>query len=153
MAASREDLYTLVHIELGELAEDLQQEEINRSIDKAMVELGYSYPITGLSEMWAINRSKRHAIEILLLTESPSFKYNKLELQQAFEHLKTLVLYYDETFTSALETSPELFPNATWANNPASALGVYITNGFDYDATGRDISFLGLKTKYTPDES
>jgi hypothetical protein len=142
MALTKSELYILVDVELGELADSLTQEEINRAIDKGMIELGYDYPVAGLKQMWAVNRSKRHAIEILLLTASEDFKFNKLELQQPFEHLKYLVSYYDEQFILAQESQPELFPNTGLGIDPETMFGTYITNGFVYDASGNDITYL-----------
>jgi len=155
MATSSADLSALVQIELGELADSLTQQEINRSINKAMNELGYSYPIIGLYENWAINRSKRHAIEILVLTESPNFKFNKLSLEQSFEHLVSMLKYFDAEFATAIENQPELFPNLSWSTNPSGLFGTYIPNGFRYDKTGRDISFYYIPVSdydFTPTE-
>jgi hypothetical protein len=153
MATTKAEISSLVQIELGELADSLTQEEINRSIDKALAELGYSLPVTGLQEMWAVSRSKRYSIEILLLNEAPSFKFNKLELQQAFEHLKSMIEYYDQTFLAAQKSMPELFPNLSWTSNPAALFGAYITNGFEYARTGESISgdsAYSTPTKFYP---
>jgi hypothetical protein len=143
MASTIADISTNVQIELGEIKDSLTQEEITRAINKAIIELGYSFPVAGLKEYWLINRSKRHCVEILLLGESENFQFNKLHLQQAFEHLKSLITYYDKEFLQAQETQPELFPNLTAdLPNPADMFGVYIGNGFVYSPTGKDITYL-----------
>jgi hypothetical protein len=154
--ATRAEILALVQVELGEAKDFLTQDELNRGIDKALAELGYTLTVTDLQQMWLVNRAKRHCLEILLISEASSFKFNKLELQQAFDHYKALIIYYDTNFISAQETSPELFPNLSWAANPAALFGTYITNGFQYARTGESIaadSELSTPTTYYPEEN
>lgn len=154
MASNKTELVSIVNIELSSLFDELDVNEISRGIDKAINELGYTFPITGIKENWAVDRSKRHIIEVLLLNESPSFRFKKLNLEEPWEHYQSLIKYWDEQYAQALEDYPELFPNALSPNGvPLSALfGLVTSNNHRYDVTGKDVSYLYDNVDFVPSD-
>lgn len=154
MATNKTELITIVDTELSSLVDELTTNEISRGVDKAMNELGYSFPVTGVSENWAVDRSKRHIIEVLLLNEGPSFRFKKLALEQPFDHYKSLIEYWDEQYEKALESYPELFPNALVPNGVSlSALfGTVTKNNHRYAVTGKDVSYLYDNVDFVPSD-
>lgn len=122
---------------LSSLASSLGAAELGFAVSQAMLELGFSYPLTGKREFWAIQRAKRHALDLLRSVAASKFRYKQIYLNQRFDHYKILIDDWDKEFKEALETEAALIHS-----DVSKMFGTYVDNGFIYDQNGNDISRL-----------
>lgn len=129
-------------ISLGDLGAKLLDPAIEFAAEQALDETGWSFPLTaGTKKFWAIQRGKRHAIDILCTTSAYKFKYKLISLNQRFDHLKAMLDQMDEAWKEALDTDPNLLSVGSTVS-VSQMFGTYIGNGFIYDQMGRDVTRL-----------
>jgi len=128
------DLYDHVeYIEtaLGSSANLLTEMGKELAAERANLELGCTYPISKpVFQIWAIERGKRHAIDILRVEAAHRFKYKQLSLNNRFQHYNALIEALDKEFEEAMM---ELMIQG-------GKLTFYIESGFVYDHYGNDIT-------------
>ena len=125
-----------VQVALCDLNDRVTSPQIEFGIDTALDELGFDYPISdGSKRFWAIQRAKRHTLDLLRTAAAYKFKYKQIHLNQRFEQLSRLIDMIDVDFKAALESDPELFGVDLY-----KTFGTYLGNGFVYDSYGRDIT-------------
>ena len=108
-----------------------------RAVTQAQAELHWALPLSdSFKEFWLVERTKRYITYILLFESAHKFQYKKISLQHRFNHYKQLLELMDNEFLKALEDNPELFDTGTWPN-----LSFYLTNGFQYDNDGTDLTY------------
>jgi len=123
---------------LGSSAELFTDEDFNMACETAMLELGWEFPVSGFRESyWVMERSKRHALDLLRTISAHKFKYKQISLNHRFEHYHALIKYLDEVFMDALNTDPALSGIV-----PEDMFGDYIGNRIYHDQFGNDISKL-----------
>ena len=127
-----------IAISLADLADRLEADAIEFAAEQALDETGFDYPLTaGSIKYWAIQRAKRHAVDLLRTTAAFKFKYKQISLHQRFEHLDKMIVQMDEAWSDALKTDPALFDVDT-----EKVFGTYLGNGFIYSQYGQDITRL-----------
>lgn len=132
------ELTTKVTVGIGGLSTLFTADEYTSANDKAIMELGWSFPLTDTKKQyWAIERMKRHLIEILLLTTADQFRYKDLHRQQKFEHYEKVLKRLDDAFTTAQEEDPALFASV----DSSLMFGTYASAGFVTDRLGRDRTY------------
>jgi hypothetical protein len=118
-----------IELSLGSSTRLLSEEAKEFAAQQAMSELNFSYPVTKpFEQLWAIERGKRHAIDILRVEAAHRFKYKQLSLNHRFNHYNELLRVMDEKFEEAL---PEL---------AGGMRTFYIESGFVYDIYGNDVT-------------
>jgi len=135
------DIYELEDIVIslmGNITDDLvNTDRMDEIANQTLRELAWELPVDDdFQEYWMIERTKRHTLYALIFEAAKKFRFKQIFLQQRFENYFKLLEKMDEDFLSALETTPELFDVAS-----STAIAVYLTNGFSYDALGRDCSY------------
>ena len=135
-----------IGISLGDLSAKLDTagEQLDFAADQAIDETGFTYPFTGSAKFWAIQRGKRHAVDILRTTAAYKFKYKLISLNQRFDHLDKMIVQLDEVWYLALKTDPALISIGI---DIEKTFGTYVGNGFIYTNTGRDVTKL-FKQEY-----
>ena len=127
-----------IGISLADLADRLEDDAIGFAAEQALDETGFDYPLTaGSIKFWALERAKRHAIDLLRTTAAFKFKYKQISLNQRFDHLDKMIQQMDEAWVEALKTDPALMSVDT-----EKVFGTYLGNGFIYDQHGKDLSRL-----------
>lgn len=135
---SEQELVKFVQTIMGASYNKLSDDSFKAACKLAQMELHWSLPLTDdRKEYWLIERSKRYVIYILLTESAHKFQYKKIYLQQRFANYLKLLELMDKQFADALESMPDLFDTGTWPD-----LCYYITNGFNYDFDGTDLTYL-----------
>ena len=147
---SNAELIALAKLEMGGSQDLLDDSQWDRVAEKAKQELGWSLPLSdSFKEFWLVERSRRHALVILMTEAAHKFKYKQLNLQQRHANYLATVKYLDEEFRKALEENPFSFSSA----KPESFFGTYVGAGFSSDALGRDTTYTdGNLTDINPKE-
>lgn len=81
-----------------------------------------------------VERTKRHAIQILLIESASKFQYKQIYLQHRFQNYLKLIQLLDGLFEKAIEDYPLLFDVGTY-----DRFVEYIGNSFQYDIAGREV--------------
>jgi len=123
---------------LGSSSELFTTDDFDIACETALNELGWAYPILGFRESyWVMERTKRHALDLLRTGSAHKFKYKQINLNHRFEHYHKLIESLDRMFLESLDSDPAL--------NGLSAeelFGDYLGNNIQHDSLGRDISHL-----------
>lgn len=118
------------------IASLLGTDQLSHACSKAMRELGASYPVTNDDvEYWAVERGKRHFLDIIRTLVAYKFQYKKIYLNQRFEHYHAILQELDKRFKEAQESDPSLL-----GVDPVGLFGIYVKNNFIYDEFGHDIT-------------
>ena len=121
---------------LSDLNTYLTEAQIEFAITQALDELEWEYPIEdGARRFWAVQRAKRHAMDLLKTAAAYKFKYKQINLNQRFDHLSRQIWQMDMDFKSAIKQDPSLY-----GADPYKLFGTYVSNGFVYDSFGNDIT-------------
>jgi len=114
------------------------------AIAQALEELGWALPVTASRKAyWLIERCKRHALYITLITQAERFQYRQVKLQNKFENYFKLITEADKAFAKALEEDPALI-GVIDAETSALFVSGFMMNpaGFVYDQMGRDLTYV-----------
>ena len=136
MIDSIEDLIERLQISLGTSKTLLSEEEFDFAVSQAQNEMRLKFPIVdGKRQLWGIERSKRHALDLLRIQSAHRFKYKQLSLNDRFNHYDRMIKDMDEKFEHAMNSDPDL-----WDIAPEGMLGFYVDNGFVYNKYGEDMT-------------
>ena len=136
--ANEEELVSFVKDVMGASYEKVAHDGFKRAVAQAKAELHWDFPIVdSFKEYWLVERTKRFITYILLFESAHKFQYKKISLQHRFSHYMQLLTMMDEQFKEALENNPDIFDTGTWSN-----LTFYLTNGFQYDSDGEDLTYF-----------
>ncbi len=134
--ADKDTLLGQAVVLLGAAASGLDEIVQAAAVDQAVSELGWAFPILdGPQSYWAVERTKRHLLQILVTQAAMKFQYKQIHLEQRFKHLSQLIKTADEAFLLFAEENVELFPAASTG---FSDFAYYIENGFVYSPTGEE---------------
>ena len=135
---SNEDFVQQLEISIGDLINEIDPDHLDFACKHALTELKWHLPLTSPGRVfWAIQRARRHCVEIVWFAASNEFRYKLIFLNQRFEHLTIVMKYMDELFERGLESDPDLC-----GVDGASLFGFYVKNSFVYDQYGNDVSKL-----------
>ena len=133
-----QDYAEKVQLALGDLQEQLEEDHVEFAIEQTMDELGWSFPIKeGTRPYWAVQRAKRHCLDILRTTAAYKFKYKQINLQQRFEQLHRQIYQLDFDFRTALKYDASLFDI-----DISDSFGTYLGNNIIMDQYGNDVTKL-----------
>lgn len=144
------DLTTALQNRMGSLFTKLTSDGVTQAISDMLLETGWSLPISdsyNVKCLWAINRTQRHALHILLTESADKFKHKQENLQHRFEHYSRMIRQMDSDFKEAIEEYPDVFSGV----DPSKAFGTHIDAGFVYTATGRDVTYDYLQDSSSVD--
>jgi hypothetical protein len=114
-------------------------------IAQAFEELGWSYPITvSRKAYWLIERCKRHALYVTLITQAERFQYKQIKLQHKFDNYFKLISAADALFATAMEEEAALMDVDGMSEEMAElfAKGFFLNPaGFVYNQIGRDLTY------------
>jgi hypothetical protein len=134
--ANLEEYIAQTQLALSDLNSYLTETQIEFAITQAIDELELTYPIAdGALRFWAVQRAKRHAMDLLKTAAAYKFKYKQINLNQRFDHLSRQIWQMDLDFKSAIKQDPTLFGIDAY-----KLFGTYLGNGFVYDREGNDIT-------------
>lgn len=130
---------TIIKQELKDLSTSFDTDDFVNAIRDAQYETGFSYPTTdGFEIFWLKQRTKRHLFFMLLTQSAKQFKFKQFNLQQRYEHYRTLLRDMDRDFNNAVEENPHKFANVS----AIQFFGHKVDAGFAYEeGTGRDKSY------------
>ena len=125
---------------MGSNAENLSPESFLVAAESAELELGWEYPISApLKVLWFYNRGVRHATYILMIESAHKFRYNKIFLQNRFEHYSKLIEKMDKDFEAAKNENTDIFGPTSFSEEfILNGMTTYIPNVRDYDQYGRE---------------
>ena len=139
--ATTEEYIEKVQLSLGDLKDQLDEDAIEFAIDQTLSELQWTLPISvGTRPFWAVQRARRHCLDILRTTSAYKFKYKQINLNQRFEHLNRMIWALDIDFKTALKYDTSLFDV-----NIEDTFGTYLGNNMIYDSHGNDITKILMK--------
>lgn len=109
------------------------------AISDACRETSWALPVTtDFKILWLKERAKRYLFFYLLSESAFKFKFENINLQQRFEHLRVLIDYMDKQFVVAQESNPTEFASA----DSFQLFGSKIDAGFLYEnQTGVDLTY------------
>lgn len=120
------------------LASYLEAADYTTAIDQAEEELGWTLPQTNTERIyWLRERSLRHLFFSLMSESAHKFKFEQVNLNQRFEHYRSLIRDLDKQFKEAKEENPSLFAGVS----ATQLFGSKIDAGFSSDFLGRDTSY------------
>lgn len=142
MLASVDAIMDSLKPKFGVTADSLSDEAYTDAINSALRELGWSVPIDHpLKEYWALERSVRHSIFILMIEAARKFRYKQIHLQNRFEHYSAILSLLDVQYATAKQENPELFASSVYVDTGTLVRWItYIPNARDYDVFGRYIT-------------
>lgn len=130
------ELINRVKTALGSSSGLLEPEELEFAALQALNELDWNYPLDdSKKQYWAVQRARRHAIDVLRVQSARKFQFKSLSLQHKFQHYHALITELDNKFEKALQEDPALMDIAL-----EGMFGVFLENGIVYDQYGRDVS-------------
>jgi len=133
-----DDLADLLKIQLSTLSTLITEDGYELVCDQAAAELGWSYPVTNPTKAyWMLQRAIRHALNILRIASTKSFKYKLINLQQKFEHYQKMIETMDVEFSAAVSSDIALFAGM----ESYKMFGTKIDAGFAYDTDGTDLTY------------
>ena len=136
--ANEEELVSFVKDTMGASYEKVTDDGFKRASSQAQAELHWSLPLNDpFKEYWLVERTKRFVTNILLFESAHKFQYKKISLQHRFAQYIQLIKLMDAEFKAALEDNPDTFDTGVWPN-----LAFYLTNGFQYDTDGEDLTYF-----------
>lgn len=127
---------------LSGISDALSPEALTRCAGQAMIELGWSFPLSvPQKEYWAIDRCRRHILYVLMTIAATKFQYKHIHLEHKYKHLSDMIKNIDAAFAKAIEDSPDLFSELldNMVGEGADSLISYISTGFSYDVTGVEL--------------
>jgi len=127
-------------------------DDYENAISDACRETGWALPVTtNFKIYWLKDRAKRHLFFYLFSESTYKFKFENINLQQRFEHLKTAIEYMDKLFVDAQESNPTEFATV----DSFQLFGSKIDAGFLYESqTGIDLTYDSSNiVQIKPDES
>jgi hypothetical protein len=154
MSAELTDVDTtidLVKTQLSSLSALVTAEGYALAASQAEQELGWSYPVTNPTKaFWMVQRTVRHAINILRIASANKFKYKLVNLQQRFEHFQKMVETMDADYIAAISSDVALFAGV----DSFRLFGTKVDAGFCYDIVGKDLTYDSDKlVNFTPLET
>jgi len=129
---------------LGTAWSGLEADAQDEAVVMAMDELGFSFPTTTSKQsFWATERTKRHALYIVVVSQAERFKYKQINLQQKFDHYFKIIEKADKAFASAIENDVSgTFPIELTDGDDFAVYGFLMNPaGFVYDQLGRDLTY------------
>jgi len=136
--SSSDDLTDILKIQLSSLATLITDDGYELVSNQAGQELGWSYPVTGPTQLfWMVKRGTRHAINLLRIASANKFKYKQVNLQNRFEHFHKLIEDMDKEFEEAMATDVALFAGV----DSYRMFGTKIDAGFSYGIDGSDNTY------------
>jgi len=122
---------------MGSGANSLSATEKEAAAQQAVLELGWVFPLAdGVLSYWAIERTKRHLLQVLASSAAMKFQYKLIHLEHRFKHLMQMIEKADKDFLVFAEDNMDLFPAAATSY---SDFAYYITSGFSYDPVGYEV--------------
>lgn len=135
MLATTDDLIDKVKNLMGASFSKVSEDGFAAAVEQALSELGWTIPETDNKKCyWIIERTKRYIIDILLIESAHKYKYDKISLQQRFEHYYKLIDLMDKKFNTAVNDDVELFTTTT-----LGFVADYIPSGFTYNGVGESV--------------
>lgn len=136
---TKEELITLVEREIMELSGKFDPENFSDAVDEAQRETGFSCPVeTDFQILWLKHRTKRALFQFIVAGAAKKFKYEGINLNQAFDHYRTLISDFDKEFKDAKQEHATEFAGV----ESYQMFGTKINAGFQYDPiTGEDTTY------------
>jgi hypothetical protein len=133
-----DEITDVVKIQMSTLSSLITDDGYEAAITLALMELGWEVPITDAAkQIWVLQRSKRHCLDLLRTVAANKFKYKQANLQHRFDHFQILIQSMDKEFEAALVSEAYLFSGVdVW-----KMFGTHVDAGFAYDMLGKDITY------------
>ena len=134
-----------LQLKMGVTAEALTEEAYENAATSALMELGWSLPVSHpLKAYWALERAVRHSIFILSVEAARKFRYKQIHLNHRFEHYNKLIEAMDLAFEKAKEANPELFADSIYVDDATLSRWItYLPNDRQFNHLGKVIPIDG----------
>jgi hypothetical protein len=139
MSLSEEDFKEQIETELGDLSTKIDvPDDIDRATALAVSETGWTFPLsTDFRDYWMKQRTKRHIFFMLCGESAYKFKFKQINLQNRFEHFRSLIRIMDLEWESAKKENAAEFAGVSATH----LFGTQIEPGFQYDDVGQDTTY------------
>lgn len=135
---TKNELTTLVAVEVKGLDDFLDSVDYDNAADDAVREFDTSFPISGNTvTYWVKKRTKRHLFYYLMTEAAHKFRLEQINVNQRFDHYKSIIEFEDSEFEKFKEARPDLFANV----EAYKLFGTKVDAGFSYDHVGRDATY------------
>ena len=134
------EMLILLKLELRTTASDFTDSELDSNIDTAERETGFTLPSSENFRIhWIKERAKRACFYMLLVDNAPKIQYEKIYLQQKYDHYKKIIDDLDKAYAKAIKDNEIEFSGIT---DVYKMFGSSLTSGFAYsDITGEDTTY------------
>ena len=142
----------LLEQEVKGLSSYLVEEDYTNSINDALTDTGFSFPLTDSYKIkWVKDRAKRHLFFYLWSESAAKFKVDQINLQHRFDHYGKLIDKMDKDWQDELENNPHKFAGVSESH----LFGSKIDAGFAYESqTGIDLTYVDAnKVGITPEDT
>ena len=135
---TRNELVIKINRQLRGLDSYIIRDDIEEAIDSALIETGWTLPVSGsFKEHWIIERTKRAVYDQLRSGSAHKFKVEGINLQHRFDHYNKLIRTMDSDFKAAIQDNPAEFAGVS----TYEMFGTKIDAGFQYDKLGKDTTY------------
>lgn len=129
---------------IGSVWSDFDSNQQEAMVQQALDELMMALPETHAKRcFWIIERTKRHGLYRVVVTQAERFRYKQIHLQQKFDNYFRLISQADEAFAEAMKNDISgIFPIDLVDAETFAANGFWVNPaGFVYDELGRDLTY------------
>ena len=138
MTITEQQLKALLQEEIKGLHTKVGPNDIGNAIDDATRQTGWTLPISGgFKEFWFKDRAKRNLFFYLMSEAAHKFKFEGINLQNRFQHYKSLIEWMDAEYLKAYEANIHEFAGV----EAYQLFGTKVDAGFQYDIKGADTTY------------
>lgn len=134
---NQSEMEAWIVVKVKSLSSYLEAADYTEAVDSAEEELGWTLPETGTKLYWLKKRALRHLFFALMSESAHKFKFEQVNLNQRFDHYRSLIGDLDREFKEAREEDPTLFAGVSAYN----LFGTKVDAGFATDGLGRDKTY------------
>jgi hypothetical protein len=128
-----------IESEIGDLSTKITlPDDIDNAVSDAVRETGWTFPQSSdFRDYWIKQRTKRHIFAMLCGESAYKFKFKQINLQNRFEHFRSLIRQMDQEWNAAKKEHPEEFSGVSAVH----LFGTVLEAGFSYDDYGQDTTY------------
>jgi len=134
---NQSEMVAWLPVKVKSLSSYLDPADYTEAVDSAEEELGWTLPQTGDKLFWLKQRALRHLFFALMSESAHKFKFEQVNLNQRFDHYRSLIKDLDKKFEEAKEENPVLFADVS----TYKFFGTKVDAGFASDGLGRDRTY------------
>ena len=141
---SKDGVIEQVESLIGSVCADFDSTQQEAIVQQALNELMMTLPEAHAKRcFWILERTKRHGLYQVVVTQAERFRYKQIHLQQKFDNYFRLISHADDVFAEAMKNDiAGIFPIELVDAEAFAANGFWVNPaGFVYDELGRDLTY------------